>query len=944
MTGFLPIGFAAPLLLGALVLLPAIWWLFRLTPPRPREQSFPATRLLARLVRQEEQPVRTPWWLTLLRVVLAAAVILALAGMIWRPASDRDTAAGPLVLVVDNGWAAGPDWEAIRTTAERLVGDAESRGRPVALALTAEGRGQSLAPTAAAEARRRLAGAVPRPWPSDRAGLVDGLAAAAADAPPGSIAFVTDRLADADAPGFLAGLRRIAGAAPVHLYADPARPLAAITDAANGAEAMEARVVRLDAAAPAAALALRALDGKGRELGRVPVVFADGATATTARLDLPADLRNEIVRLELPGVTSAGAVRLVDERWRRRAVGLVAGTKTGAEQPLLSPLHYLRQAMAPFADLREAGTDDTAGAIAQLIKARVSVIALADIGTFTPDAARDLERFVADGGVLIRFAGPRLALGQERDRLVPVELRRGGRSLGGALTWGEPQKLAPFPATGPFAGMALPTDVTVSRQVLAEPRPDLDGRTWASLADGTPLVTGNRLGRGFVVLFHVTADASWSTLPLSGSFIEMLRRTVAFSVAASGPPTGGGATSLLPPYRLLDGLGRPAGDVGAAEPLDAAGLDKVAVDRRHPPGLYGSADGVVALNLLKPDTTLTALDTAALGPAARHGLGPAAETDLKPWLVAAAALLLLADAAVVVVMAGGLRGRRLAGVTSVLAAVALVVALAPATPARADAAPDPARDAFDLSAALGTRLAYVVTGDSSIDEISRAGLEGLSRVLADRTALEPAAPQAVDVERDDLAFFPILYWPVDAGAAPPSPRAIARIDAYMKNGGTILFDTRDTLVDLNLRGAGRGSRANEALRAILADLDIPPLEPVPDDHVLTKAFYMLTDFPGRYAGGPLWVEAVPARDPDGAADRPVRASDGVTPIMITGNDFAGAWATGRAGEFLLPTVPPDPRQREIAYRVGVNIVMYALTGNYKADQVHVPAILERLGQ
>ncbi|MBX4378009.1 DUF4159 domain-containing protein, partial [Mycobacterium tuberculosis] len=87
----------------------------------------------------------------------------------------------------------------------------------------------------------------------------------------------------------------------------------------------------------------------------------------------------------------------------------------------------------------------------------------------------------------------------------------------------------------------------------------------------------------------------------------------------------------------------------------------------------------------------------------------------------------------------------------------------------------------------------------------------------------------------------------------------------------------------------------------------------------------------------------PARDPELAAERPVRPSDGVTPIMITGNDLAGAWATGKSGEFLFPTVPPDPRQREIAYRVGVNIVMYALTGNYKADQVHVPALLERLG-
>jgi hypothetical protein len=943
MMGFLPIGFAAPALLGALVLLAAIWWLFRLTPPRPREQAFPATRLLARLVRQEEQAARTPWWLTLLRLIIAAAIILALAGMIWRPAAERDTATGPLWLILDNGWAAAPDWDARKAVADRLLADAETRSRPAALILTAEGAGQPLQPTAATDARRRLAGAVPRPWATDRAGLIAGLRTNAAEAAPGSIAFVHDGLAGTEgAAAFATDLRRLAGDAPVTLYADPSKPLYAVVGAANTAETMEVKVLRL-AAAPTDAPTprVRALDGKGRELGGAPVTFRDGANAATVRLDLPADLRNEIARVDLAGIDSAGAVQLVDERWRRRLVGLVAGTNAGAEQPLLAPLHYLRRAMAPFADLRDADSDDTAGAVNQFIKSRVSVIVLADVGTLAPEAARALETFVSEGGVLIRFAGPRLALGQERDRLVPVELRQGGRSLGGALSWGEPQKLAPFPATGPFAGMPTPNDVTVSRQVLAEPRPDLAARTWASLTDGTPLVTANRIGRGFVVLFHVTADASWSTLPLSGSFLEMLRRTIGFAVAGGPRASGDGdAATVLPPYRLIDGFGHAATGFGEARPLPTVGLDKVPVDRQHPPGLYGSADGVVALNLLTPETTLTPLDAKPLAAVATADLGPAEETDLRPWLVLGAVLLFLADAAIVVALAGGFALRRAGTAALVLIALTVGGLMAPTSARAADAA----KDAFDLQAALATRLAYVLTGNSDIDDTSRAGLDGLSRVLADRTALEPAAPQGIDLERDELAFFPLIYWPVDAGATPPTARAIAKIDAYMKNGGTILFDTRDTLYDLNLRGSTNGSRANAALRAILADLDIPALEPVPEDHVLTKAFYILNEFPGRYSGGPLWVEAAPPADPALAASRPVRPGDGVSPILITGNDLAGAWAVGRGGEFLYPTVPPEPRQREMAYRVGVNIVMYTLTGNYKADQVHVPALLERLGQ
>ena len=123
---------------------------------------------------------------------------------------------------------------------------------------------------------------------------------------------------------------------------------------------------------------------------------------------------------------------------------------------------------------------------------------------------------------------------------------------------------------------------------------------------------------------------------------------------------------------------------------------------------------------------------------------------------------------------------------------------------------------------------------------------------------------------------------------------------------------------------------------------MPPLEPVPTDHVLTKAFFILRDFPGRLSGGPLWVEA--SLEAENTDNRPVRTGDGVSPILITGNDFAGAWAIDSTGEPLLPTVPSDPMQRAYALRAGVNIVMYVLTGNYKSDQVHVPALLERLGQ
>jgi hypothetical protein len=509
----------------------------------------------------------------------------------------------------------------------------------------------------------------------------------------------------------------------------------------------------------------------------------------------------------------------------------------------------------------------------------------------------------------------------------------------------------------------VPEDVLVQRQVLAEPDGNLADRVWATLADGTPLVTAAPMGRGSLVLFHVTADTTWSNLPLSGAFVEMLRRVIALSRAANTSAQEGAEAAVLPPYRVLDGFGRFSAPGPAVEPVPANATPEI-IDVAHPPGLYGAEDGFLALNLLGSDATLPPLDVSAIGDSEVRPYPTSTPTELGPWLLGAALVLLLIDALAVLWLGGALRPRRRSAAAAGLAAAVLLTgaAIMPSPAGAQDQfmpgfpgdmfeaetiRPDnlDPDEVFALDSTSKTRLAFVVNGNPASDEASRAGLRGLTRVLTDRTALEPGEPVGVDVAVDELAFFPLLYWRVDPSAPMPTPEAISRIDAYMKSGGSIIFDTADQMERTTLGPAFEGTAAGERLRQMLSTLDIPPLEPVPIDHVLTKAFYLLSDFPGRYAGGDLWVEAMPeVAEDDIPEERPARPGDGVTPILITSNDLAAAWAIDDAGSFLYTTIPANRRQREMAFRVGVNIVMYTLTGNYKADQVHVPALLERLGQ
>jgi hypothetical protein len=928
----LPLAFAAPAMLAALAALPVLWWLLRVTPPRPQRIDFPPLKLVADLVPQRETPARTPWWLLALRMLIAALVILAVAGPVLNPrAAGEAPTRGPLVILIDNGAPAARDWPQRARLALEMITAAGREGRGVALAGLAEPPAQ-FAITTPADAEERLRAMPLRPHMPDRKlhlPEIQSLLGAAQDA---EVAWISDGVSLEADDGFARALRDASRGGRVVAYAASAGGRLFLTDIENTPSALTVRVVRADAG-QAATLALRASDQRGLVLGETTAIIGMGATEAAAAFQLPIEVRNAVTRIDIVGERSAGAVALLDDSARRRRVGLVTGVTADVATPLLSPVYYLSRALTPFADVREPRPGST-DPISQLIDQNLSVLMLADVGGLDPEVIARVNGFIERGGVLVRFAGPRLAAAT--DDLTPVRLRRGGRSLGGALSWDTPRRFAPFSRETPFGELSTREEVTVTRQILAEPDGDLSRKVWAALSDGTPVVTAERRGQGLIVLFHVTADTTWSNLPISGLFVDMLKRIVALSGAAvdGGGQTGEARVETVAPTQVLDGQGVFRAPPATARPVPRNHAERA--QAAHPPGFYGPRGATLAINALKAGDRPRPLDFAGAGIVTRAIEAPQTR-DMRPPLLTLALLLLAADTLLTLWLGGRLARSLARPAAAGLALVALgLLATAPAPALAQESRPAPSRE--ELQAASVTRLAYVITGDRRVDDTSKAGLEGLTQALSTRTALEPGDPIGVDPARDELALYPVLYWPIVAGRPLPSAETMRRVDAFMKGGGFIIFDTRDA----DAQRPGRNTPEGDYLKQMLAVVDVPELEPVPRDHVLTKTFYLIDGFPGRYDRGQTWVEVLPPPGPDGRG--PARASDGVSPIIITSNDLAVAWAVDRRGGALFPLQGSNPRQREMALRGGVNLVMYALTGNYKADQVHVPALLERLGQ
>lgn len=910
------VTFIHPWILAGLIFLPALWFLLQVTPPGPKRILFPAARLFKDIQPIETTASKTPWWILLLRLLIAALVLIALAKPVINPSAALP-GNGAVRIVMDNGWESAQTWRLQTQKAKEIFKQAGREKRSIYILTTAPAAGdkrpQQFGPLSQGDAEATLKGLAPRPWPSSYT-QTDELIKTEK---PQDTALSFWLSSGAGNTAILPLIKTLQAQGGLELYKPDNADLPVLLRPSDKFSSTLEVMIKTHTDLPAGVpLTVEARSDKGDILITQNINTNGSDKDIRVPLDLPTSMQNKMTQISIAGRNGAGTTMILDNRYQKRSVGIVLPPGKEETAPLMEQSYYIRRALAPYADMQT-------GTLNELLQERPSVIILPDIGAMPPSELNALEDWVKQGGLLLRFAGETMTEGQQF--LTPVPLRRGGRALDGALTWDKPVPLAKFPEHSPLYGLQADPDITIKRQILAEPVADLDKKSWATLEDGTPLITAENLDKGLLVLVHTTATPEWSNLALSGVFVNMLRRIVSLS---SFDKAHTAASGFLHPVVTLDGFGaRQKPDVTVA-PIPAAKIEVTKVSSKTPPGLYGNTSQQHALNIGTHIERVGALPNLPLSVRV-HSYTKDLELDGMPYILLLALGLFLLDWLIMIIMNTGLLSSHISAAPKRFAKAALILLCSTAmaitllsVPAHAQTAQDK-----DVTYASNIHLAYIKSGSLLVDQTAENGLTALSQILTRRTSVEPGRVVGINPETDEMAFFPFIYWPVTQESSSLSSEALRKIQYYLDHGGTILFDTRDKVSQAS--GQNGGGRNAAKLKSLISGLNIPPLQPMPEDHVLTKSFYLLKTFPGRYRDGTIWVE-----------EKSSNGRDGVTSVIIGSHDWAYEWAQNDINN----VHGGKTRKQELSYRFGVNLMMYALTGNYKADQVHVPHILERLGQ
>jgi hypothetical protein len=886
--GFLQIANAWALL--PLLALPIIYLVSKLIPPKPKTIHFPALMFLKGLDAKSSNMQTAPLWVKILRIIAIFALVFGLSAPFISSSPVKIANDKKILIIIDDGWSNAARFEEIKSKATEIIKSYAPLGTEntqFSVLISSAPNNEQIIAQQSQDALDFIKKLEPKAYiPSHEANFAKIFALKDSFA----IYYFSDGLKHNSSDEMLENLAKIAiGKFHIDL---PANKIAALSEIKQNADGFAYQYKSIG----------RPKDIEVEFLSKDGEIFASSHGSNGhGSVILPDNLSRRVAFAKIRGENTAGGTYILNATNLRPLIGIENLNQT--EEPLISDKYYIKTAAKMLGDVVE-------GEIDRILPSRPNAIIIGDRSGFSPNDERTLLSYMRGGGTIIRFIGP-LALGKENDPIITGALAHAPKIMAGSFSWNNAQ-IAPSEAESPLFGMETNNDAR-PRLVAVFESPPQNTEIWARLQDKTPFISRKKIGEGQLVMIHTTASPAWSEIAFSATQIQFLRRILQTSQAQ------GIDANTRPPNAPMYGqtilnaygeIGQIAPDAKPILPKDT--LPKIS-NQEYNPGIYSGGGSILFLQAANQDLNLSPINLQNIRFETMNNI----QNNLfllRPYFLVFGFLALLLDSLIAIMGADIFNRFKKPATTNIILLALIVLPFLPLQ-AKAQAIND------DMA------MAYILTPDQRTNAKAKAGLEGLAQALNARTNVHSSRVVGIDPSKDELALYPIIYWLLPDNITPANLATNRALNAYMQNGGILFIDTK---------GAGRDANNARALtQSALRGLVVPPLEQVPQGHVLGRSFYLLMGFPGRFANSKLWVA--------NSASMNASANDGVSPIIIGDGDWAAAWAGG-PHDTAQAAIEGGDLRRETAFRVGINIYIYALTGQYKADQIHVPAILNRLGQ
>lgn len=943
-------GFLFPWFLLSFLGLPILWRFLRHNPPKPKKEKFTYFYLL-KFIKKNDKLVEKPFIpLLLLRLFLVSLIIFSFSHPLQKPKALVLKSDNDLLFLIDNSWCEQAHWKEKIEEAYAFFNNLP-KDKKIYFIPTIEDKKiiekNLKEPDSIKSVKNKISSLEVQPLTVNRLEIFQKIAQNFKDHQ-GSIDIIyfTDGLKYQNDKKAFEILKKL-NPKKFIIQQFSGKELYALTNLTQENQSFKVTIKRylknLNSLKDTN-LSLSALDLQGRVIAKTTAQFIRKEKETHAIFSIPLEIRNKVVAIKIDNQMNAGSIFLLGSQYKRNHIVLFSLPLHEIPNPLLSPFYYLAKALEENNDLTYLKNASFSENISDILLQNPDIIFLDDRILADNENSRKLKNFVENGGTLVRFAGPKLAKSPEKDILLPIKLRNRTRVLDSNFRMGNALSIERFSSKSPFKEMEIPKDLKIYRQILPQISSEMQERIWIFLDDGTPFLSAKKEKNGWFFFVHTSLNEKWSNLALNNFFIPFLKQLTNLTVSQSSLPSFKKGTSQntkkekisLYPWRIINKYG----DLTSANdtlPISDIDFDKKDPSFHHEAGLYKYKNDLYPFNLFKEKQNLESIIIPEYFNAEIITNEGKSAKDFLPFLAFLVMIFFLIDYFYNLKKEFFLRGKITPLFSKFIFLFLSFYIYNQASPMILDAKALDMVEERNIEAARKTHLAYIITGDEELDETSKLGLESLTEFIIQKTTISPGKVHGLDLEKDDLSFYPLIYWPINAHQKILSKEVIEKINFYMQYGGTILFDTGDQFEKSNFLSQDKTTNASQNLQKILSQLNVPPLGKVTKDNVLSRSFYLMPNFPGLYSASPLWC--VSDKDPE--QKEFLEQRDEVSPLLITANNLAAAWAKLQNGEYKYPLIEDQPRQRLWAFRGGINLILYVLTGSYKSDQYHVKSLLDR---